>query len=101
MKYRIEPISGSRENPQQPQQLRTDPEIRGEPIQADDCIAPQDQNRNDEHGEENPLGAAECKHGEGRCSHARRAYRMMTGGRHASSRWNARAGDASRERKSS
>ena len=51
-------------DPDQPQQLGADPEI-APAHQADDRIAPKDQDGDDEHGQEDPLDAAEGEHGEG------------------------------------
>ena len=58
------------QDPQQPQQLRADPEIVT-PDQADDRIAPEDDDGDDEHEQEDPLGAAESEHRGRGGSHAR------------------------------
>ena len=69
---------GSTQDPEQPQQLRADPEI-ATADQADDRVAPEDHDGDDEHEQENPLGAAEGKHGERLRLSCARAYLHATG----------------------
>ncbi len=54
---------GSTRIAEQPQELRADPEI-APPDQADDRVAPEDQDGDDEDEQQDPLGAAEGEHGE-------------------------------------